>query len=266
MSSSHNRIKGDCDKRVISIENLTVKYGETPAITGVCLNVENGEYLGIIGPNGGGKTTLLKAILGLVEPSLGRIDICGRKPGKTGQLMGYVPQVTVLDKKFPITVNEVILTGRLNPIFKPFHRYSQSDRDKVDELLEKVGLLKLKRRMVSELSGGEFQKMLIARTLAVNPKILLLDEPTANVDAGSREQIYSLLNELNKSITIILVTHDLLAVSSYVKSLACLNGRLVYHGSSELNDEMVKTLYGCPIDLIAHGVPHRVLKEHEGRK
>lgn len=117
--------------------------------------------------------------------------------------------------------------------------------------------------MISDLSGGEFQKMLIARALAVNPKILLLDEPTASVDASSRDQIFSLLNELNKTMTIIIVTHDLSAVSSYVKNIACLNGKLVYHGCTELNEDVVSALYGCPIDLIAHGVPHRVLKKHK---
>lgn len=263
MILSHGINNTNCSKRAICIENLTVKHGETPVIAGVYLNVEERDYLGIIGPNGGGKTTLLKAILGLVDLSSGEISIYGKKPGKTGRLIGYVPQITILDKRFPITVHEVILTGRINPLFNLFHKYSQSDKDMADELLEKVGISKLRGRMISELSGGEFQRMLIARALAVNPKILLLDEPTASVDASSREQIYSILNELNKSITVILVTHDLLAVSSHVKSLACLNGRLVYHGSAELNENIVESLYGCPIDLIAHGVPHRVLKKHE---
>ena len=129
-------------------------------------------------------------------------------------------------------------------------------------LLEKVGITDLANRQISELSGGEFQKMLIARALATNPKLLLLDEPTASVDAASRDQIYGLLAELNKNMTIILVTHDLLAVSSQVTRLACLNGQLVYHGEPELTEKVVNNLYGCPVDLIAHGVPHRVLRDH----
>ncbi len=250
-------------QKAVCIENLSVQYGETPALAGVSLNADEGEYLGIIGPNGGGKTTLLKAILGLVSPTTGQIDVYGRKPGKTGKLIGYVPQITEFDKSFPITAKQVVLTGRLNPVFSLFHKYERSDIEKVDELLNRVGIYKLKDRMISELSGGEFQKMLITRALAVEPKLLLLDEPTASVDASSREQIFSLLNDLNYSMTIILVTHDLLAVSSHVKSLACINGRLVYHGDKEINEEVVSNLYGCPVDLIAHGVPHRVLKEHK---
>jgi len=128
--------------------------------------------------------------------------------------------------------------------------------------VERVGIGSLANRQIAKLSGGEFQKMLIARALAVNPRLLLLDEPTASVDAVSRDQIYGLLAELNQNMTIILVTHDLLAISSQVHRLACLNGRLVYHGEPELTGNIVNNLYGCPVDLIAHGVPHRVLKEH----
>ncbi len=264
MSTLNNIYNTDFSGKAVCIENLTVNYGgETPAIEGVFLNVEDGDYLGIIGPNGGGKTTLLKAIIGLVSPASGKIEIYGKRPGKTGRLIGYVPQITVLDKSFPITVHEVVLTGRLTSAFTLFHKYTQNDREKADELLDRIGICNLKGRMISELSGGEFQKMLIARALAVKPRLLLLDEPTASVDVSSRDQIFSLLNELNKSMTILLVTHDLSAVSSHVKTLACLNRRLVYHGGAELNEEVVRALYGCPIDLIAHGVPHRVLKEHE---
>jgi len=249
-------------RAAVSINNLSVRYGETRALTGVSLNVENGDYLGIIGPNGGGKTTLLKAILGIVRPDTGDISVYGKKPGETGKLIGYVPQISSLDKEFPITVQQVVLTGRLAPRLCFFHKYGSRDKEFVDILLEKVGIYKLKDRLISALSGGEFQRMLIARALAVEPKLLLLDEPTASVDAVSRDQIFSLLNELNKNISIILVTHDLLAISSHVKSMACINEHLVYHGDAEINEHIVKNLYGCPVDLIAHGVPHRVLKEH----
>lgn len=250
----------------VHIENLSVHYGHTPAIMGVCLNVSDGEYLGIIGPNGGGKSTLLKAILGLIPVSSGNISIYGGNAHKNRSLVGYVPQFALLNRKFPISLFEVVLTGHLKQGIAPFFRYSSKDNESVYTLLEKVGITDLANRQISELSGGEFQKMLIARALATNPRLLLLDEPTASVDAASRDQIYSLLAELNKNMTIILVTHDLLAVSSQVNRLACLNGQLVYHGEPELTEKAVNNLYGCPVDLIAHGVPHRVLRDHEEEK
>lgn len=246
----------------VHIENLSVYYGQSPAIDGIYLDVEDGEYLGIIGPNGGGKSTLLKAILGLVPIAAGSVLINGKKTVRGQTHIGYVPQFASMDKSFPITLFDVVLTGCIKPELSPFFTYSKSDKMMVSELLEKVGIAALADRNISDLSGGEFQKMLIARALAVKPKLLLLDEPTASVDANSQTQIYHLLEELNKDMTIILVTHDLFAISSHVRRLACLNGSLFYHGEPELTESIVNNLYGCPVDLIAHGVPHRVLKEH----
>lgn len=249
-------------RKAVHIDNLSVYYGQTPAISGVCIDVDDGEYLGIIGPNGGGKSTLLRAILGLVPKASGTIQIYGENLKENKFKVGYVPQFSGLDKKFPITVFEVVLTGMLHKGLSPFFKFTQKDKSEVCALLEKVGILNLSNRQIAELSGGEFQKMLIARALAMNSKLLLLDEPTASVDASSRDQIYNLLEELNKHMTIILVTHDLLAISSQVRKLACLNGHMIYHGEPELSENIVSNLYGCPVDLIAHGVPHRVLKEH----
>jgi zinc transport system ATP-binding protein len=251
------------EKPMISIRDLSVYYGQTPALTGVCLDVQKGDYLGIIGPNGGGKSTLLKAILGLAPVHSGDIRIEGKRPGHNNTAIGYVPQFTSLDRRFPITLNEVVLMGRLKRGLSPLFRYTEEDKAFSHQLLTRVGLEKLTGRRISDLSGGEFQRMLIARALAVKPQLLLLDEPTASVDAASRDQIYSLLADLNQDMTIILVTHDLFAVSSHVRRLACLNGQLVYHGAPELTEEIVNSLYGCPVDLIAHGVPHRVLSKHE---
>lgn len=253
-------------EKAIQLDNLSVYYGKTAAITKVCLDVNQGEFLGIIGPNGGGKSTLLKAILGLIPITMGSIQIYGQKPGKNRAAVGYVPQFATMDKKFPISVFEVALTGRLKAGLSPFMKYSKIDKEIAYEQLKRVGIESLAKRQISELSGGEFQRLLIARALTVNPKLLLLDEPTASVDASSRELIYQLLEDLNKKMTIVLVTHDLLAVSSKVHKLACLNRSLVYHGEPELNENIVNKLYGCPVDLIAHGVPHRVLKVHEGGK
>lgn len=249
---------------VLEIKGLSVDYGRSRVLRNVSLLVREKEFLGIIGPNGGGKTTLLKAILGLISPSAGEIILFGQTPRKGRKHTGYVPQQSVFDRAFPITVQEVVLTGCLRDKLIPFHRYSRKDKELIAELLHKVGIYDLRERQIGSLSGGEFQKMLIARTLAINPRMLILDEPTASVDVNSRTQIYSLLKELNRDITIILVTHDLTAISSHVRSMACLNKKMHYHGEPELNEVVIGEMYGCPVDLIAHGVPHRMLKEHEG--
>ncbi|HZK20971.1 MAG TPA: ABC transporter ATP-binding protein [Oscillospiraceae bacterium] len=246
----------------IDAKNLTVYYGKIPAISNVDLKVEDGEFLGIIGPNGGGKSTLLKAILGLVPISSGSVNIYRKPVSKNRNLISYVPQFAAMDKRFPITLKEVVLTGFLKKGLSPFYKYNSAQKEIANELIEKVGLSALSNRRISELSGGEFQKMIIARALATEPKVLLLDEPTASVDPSSREQIYTLLENLNKDVTIVLVTHDTLAISSHVRTLACLNKKLVYHAEPELTEDVIDGLYGCPVDLIAHGVPHRVLKEH----
>lgn len=249
-------------KNAVHIENLCVYYGNTPALEMVNINVSKGEYLGIIGPNGGGKSTLLKVLLGLVPPSLGKVTVFGHNPAQHRARIGYVPQSLSVDRQFPISVLETVLCGRLGKRLSPFFHYTKADKDFAISLLEKVGLAALTNRHISDLSGGEFQKMLIARALAVEPALLLLDEPTANVDAASREQIYSLLGKLNKNMTIILVTHDLLAISSEVRSLACLNCRLTYHGEPFLSENIVSSMYGYRVDLISHGIPHRVLCVH----
>ena len=253
-------------EKAIHIDNLCVNYGETVALSNICLDINEGEFLGIIGPNGGGKSTLLKAILGLIPITSGSIQIYGDSSMRRRTAVGYVPQFAKMDRRFPISVMEVVLIGRLRRGLPLFMRYSKEDKDMAYEQLKRVGIEHLAKRQISELSGGEFQRLLIARALTIQPKLLLLDEPTASVDVSSREQIYALLRELNKEMTIVLVTHDLLAISSEVKKLACLNEKLVYHGEPQLNEHIANTLYGCPVDLITHGVPHRMLREHEGEE
>ncbi len=244
---------------IVHIQNLSVYYGKTAALKDINLDVQEGEFLGIIGPNGGGKSTLLKAILKLIKPTSGKLELFG---GGSKQPTGYVPQFADIGKQFPISVKEAVLAGRLCGRLTPFFRYTKADEHAAIKLLDKVGLKELQGRHIAELSGGEFQKMLIARALTVNPKLLLLDEPTANVDTASAKQIFELLDELVTDMTIILVTHDISAVSSHVRRLACLNQTLIYHGEPQLTESIMESLYGCPVDIIAHGVPHRVLKEH----
>jgi zinc transport system ATP-binding protein len=144
-----------------------------------------------------------------------------------------------------------------------FLKYSEPDHAIVASLLDKLELADLKNKQIGQLSGGQLQRVLIARAMAMEPRILVLDEPTASVDSASKSRIYEILKELNTSITILIVTHDLSAVSSHIHKIACLNHELYYHGDAELNEEIVEKAYGCPVDLIAHGVPHRILRRHE---
>ncbi|MDD3213569.1 MAG: ABC transporter ATP-binding protein [Eubacteriales bacterium] len=235
----------------IHVDHLTVQYGQTPGIQGVCLDIPQGEYLGIIGPNGGGKTTLLKAILGLVPATEGKVEILGKPIQEGRKFVGYVPQFTTLNKHFPITVEEVVLTGRIRKGIAPFFRYSAEDRNIARLMMNRVNIDGLAKRQASQLSGGEFQKMLIARALATQPKILILDEPTASVDVTSRQQIFTLLAELNKEMTIILVTHDLLSVASHAGALACLSHTVQYYGEPTLSPEVTGQIFGCAITV--HG-------------
>ena len=242
---------------ILKVDHLTVRYTtKTPALTDVSLEVERGDFLGIIGPNGGGKSTLLKAILGLVKYQSGSIWIA------PGERISYVPQYSTMEREFPISALEVILSAFLHGPAHFLHSFTKSEKDKAMTYLEQLGLKGMEKRQIGQLSGGECQKLLIARVLACEPSILLLDEPTASVDPQSREHIFNVLDTLAGKLTILLITHDTMAVSSHVKHLACLNDRLFYHGDVELDEDTLDSMYGCPVDLIAHGVPHRVLSDH----
>ncbi|MDY5730913.1 MAG: metal ABC transporter ATP-binding protein [Eubacteriales bacterium] len=247
---------------IIETKHLFVEFGETQALTDVNLQVQEGDYVAIIGPNGGGKTTLLNSIIGLQKPCRGNVQLFGKTPTQARTHVGFVPQFGKMNKRFPISVHEAVLTGALKSAIHPFFRYSAQDKAQAMEKLEQLGIAHLHNRQISKLSGGEFQRMLIARALMNNPRLLLLDEPTSSIDPQSRELIYALLKDFNKQGSIVMVSHDLVAVSSHVKSIVCLNKNLIYHGEPELSENTVQQLYGCPVDLIAHGVPHRVLKHH----
>jgi zinc transport system ATP-binding protein len=246
----------------VDFDHVTVKYDDAIALNDVNFHIEDGDYVGIIGPNGGGKTTILKSILGLVQPSMGTVAIFGQSPQKERGVVGYVPQVAQFERYFPIDVMDVVLMGRLNKsgLLK---RYSKHDKEKAVESLNYVGLADQRHRQLGKLSGGQIQRVMVARALASDPRILLLDEPTASVDFQTEQNLYDLLGALNEKMTIILVSHDVGVVSSHVKSLACLNRRLFHHGAKEILPEVMEAVYGCPVDIIAHGaVPHRVLPSH----
>ena len=258
-------------EKAVEIKNVSMYYKDTPkdkVLDHISLTVNEEDYLGIIGPNGGGKTSLIKCILGLEDATEGEILIYGKPVKESKMVIGYVPQFTNVDRRFPISVEEVALTGKIKPGLHPFFSYKNDDYKEVEDVLKEVGIYELRNRQISQLSGGEFQKLLIARALSTNPKILILDEPTASVDDASREEIYNLLSSLNKEkkLTIILITHDMMAVSSSVTKIACLNEKLFYHGDSKIDEALLENLYGSKVDFIAHDVHTRILDDHEGEK
>jgi len=247
---------------VLTLSHVSFNYGETPVLEDVSLSVQKGDFLGVIGPNGGGKSTLLKLMLGLLQPSRGSVEVCGQAPEHSSQHMGYVPQHTSFDRHFPINVWDVVMTGRLSRSHL-LRRYSSEDKAKARDALATVAIEALAHRPIGELSGGQQQRALIARALVRDPSILLLDEAMAAVDPSGQEEMYRLLDELRKRMTIVMVSHNLSAISTYVDKVACLNQRLYYHGSKEISEEDIQAAYGCPVQLLAHGTPHRVLRKHE---
>ena len=229
----------------------------------VSLDIYEHDFLGIIGPNGGGKTTLLKLMLGLIEPDRGSVCIMGKQPALHRTDIGYVPQYRTFDFGYPISVMEVVLMGRLGHIRRPFRKYRPEDRRIAEACLDMMDIGDLADRQVDQLSGGQQQKVILARALATEPRVLLLDEPTNHVDVRTEVHFFEILKQLHEDMAIVLVTHDIGAVSVYVDRIACLNRKLFIHDSGEITGEMLAETYQCPVELIAHGVPHRVLMEHE---
>jgi zinc transport system ATP-binding protein len=249
------------DSAVINLETVCFEYNKHLVLKNINLIVKEHDFLAIVGPNGGGKTTLLKIILGLLAPKSGTVLLFGNSPTNNRHLIGYVPQHSIFDHSFPITVWETVLLGRIkNKRF--LSGFSCSDKQHATEALKKVSMLDLKDQQIGKLSGGQRQRVFIARALASNPKLLILDEPTANLDPQMQEEVYTLLNELKESITIIMVTHDIGVISSYVSKVACLNNSLFVHESGKMNADTIQKVYGCPFELLAHGTPHRVLHHH----
>ena len=246
----------------IELRGVGVRFGSRVALDSIDLTVRQGDFMGIIGPNAGGKTTLLRVMLGLETPARGEVLVFGRAPSRARGLIGYVPQQARFDREFPITVRETVEMGRLGSRGR-----SAEERHEpwsVEEVLARVALTDVAEVPVGRVSGGQLQRALIARALASSPRALLLDEPTASLDTPIGRSVYELLDRLADEIPIVLVSHDIGVISQSVRSIACLNVRLHYHGSPELTQEMVEAAYGCPVDLVAHGVPHRVFQSHEG--
>jgi zinc transport system ATP-binding protein len=230
-------------------------------ISNINLDIAEQEFLGLIGPNGGGKTTLLKVITGLIKPSKGEVYLGGKKNNRDKYRIGYVPQYSQFDSSFPIKVKDVVSMSFMSSSLFSI-KLNPEEYQKVEKALEQVNLIGKIDHQIGYLSGGEKQRVLIARALATDPKILILDEPTASIDSQTGSNIYDLLTELNNEKTIILVSHDIGAISRSVKKIACMNKKLIYHDTKEITKEMLEDTYQCPVDLIAHGVPHRVLDHH----
>ena len=252
---------------LIEIKNLSAGYDSRTVLRNVNLTVYDRDFLGIIGPNGGGKTTLIKCILGLLKPTTGEIlyrvtTASNNNPAfldnsatnsqfstlNSQFSMGYLPQYNSIDRKFPITVEEVILSGLSSQ----------------KSLIARMGLEGLEKRAIGALSGGQLQRALLGRAIISDPALVVLDEPSTYIDKRFEARLYELLAEINHDCAIILVSHDIGTVLQQVKSIACVNETLDYHPDTGVSEEWLERNFNCPIELLGHGaLPHRILAEHK---
>ena len=247
---------------IIQINGLSAGYDGKTVLHQVDLAVYEKDFLGIIGPNGGGKTTLIKCILGLHQPSEGSIRFYKNGQEIPDMNMGYLPQYNTIDKKFPISVYEVILSG-LSKQKSIFRRYSKEQHELVRQMIARMGLEGMEERSIGSLSGGQLQRALLGRALVSNPEVVILDEPNTYIDKRFEAKLYSLLEEINRERAIILVSHDIGTVLKNVKTIACVNETVHYHPHTEVPTEWLEEHFGCPIEMLGHGTfPHRVLKCH----
>lgn len=236
---------------VILADSVSFSYGEMRVLADVSIAVRSGEFLGLVGPNAGGKSTFLKLVLGLLDPVAGRLQVLGQKPRQARRRIGYVPQYPAFPRDFPITVIEVVLMGRLG--LRPLMlRYRKADRAAALAALREVEAEDLATRSIGGLSGGQLQRVLLARALVSEPEMLILDEPTANIDHRVEGEIFEFLAELNRRMTILVVSHDIAFISGYVSRVACLNHTLVCHTTEDVDRVVINELYGEPVRGIRH--------------
>lgn len=248
----------DHSQNIIEVQNVTFSYGESQVLKNINLNVHKGDYLGVIGPNGGGKTTLLKIMLGLLPPSEGHVLLFNTKieEFRDWSKIGYIPQKAVnFDSNFPITVREVVEMGRVGKkgLFKSF---TDEDNRVVQQALEQVELTQHQNKIIGDLSGGQQQRVFIAKALATQPEVIFLDEPTVGVDLQTQEEFYKLLKKLNHDLqlTLILVSHDIEVVAHETTEIACINKSLIYESNPAefIRHGGLKKLYGEQVRFITH--------------
>ena len=244
---------------VIDVRGLNFSYDSVPTLSDIELQVADGEFLGIVGPNAGGKSTLLKLVLGLLQPQSGSVDVLGRTPTAASRLIGYVPQYPSFPRDFPISVEQVVQLGRLGGTQGGGRRQtlfptwvSSADREAVQHALAEVEASDIAKRQIGSLSGGQLQRVLLARALVGDPQILILDEPTANIDQRLEGEIFDLLKTFNTRMTILVVSHDVAFISRYVSRVACVNRTLICHHTDAIDGAVIQELYGEHVRMIAH--------------
>ena len=238
-------------KPVIEFSNVYFSYGQVNVLEDINFLIYQDEFFGLIGPNAGGKSTMLKLMLGMLMPDRGRISVLGEAPLKIRSRIGYVPQFPTYRRDFPITVADVVVMGRLG-IASMVGGYSNKDRECARNVMQALELDTIAEQQVATLSGGQMQRMLIARALAGEPEILVLDEPTANIDIKAEEDIFALLKKYQEHMTIIVVSHDIGFISAYVDRVGCLNRTLVCHETGAISGRTIEDLYGTPVRMIDH--------------
>lgn len=249
------------NKTLIEVSDLRVSYDGHQVLDCPELRVTEQDFIGVIGPNGGGKTTLIKALLKNI-PFQGSIRYDAAIEYNGLRRIGYLPQIHHIDRSFPIQVREVVLSG-LQAQKGLFRSFSGKDKSKAQSLLEMTGVKHLSNKSINELSGGEFQRVMLCRALISDPVLLILDEPNTFVDNRFEGELYHILEKLNQSMTIIIVSHDLGTISQYIKSVVCVNRSVHYHPSNQITPEQQLHNYNCPIQLVFHDeIPHTVLSKH----
>jgi len=243
------------ESAAIQIEDLNFSYGSVCVLEKANLSIGDKEFVSVVGPNGGGKTTLLKILLGQIEAQSGTVSVFGKSPTLGRRWIGYLPQYANLDAQFPVTALDVVLMGRLGKT-RTLGFYTKADREAARSTLARVGLRNMENRPLFSLSGGQRQRVLIARALVSGPKLLLLDEPSSSLDDYVEQELYDFLRELNRELTIVVVSHDVAFVSRYVEKVVCVNRAVHTHPVAEIDENIIHDMYGEHVHMVRHDQEH----------